>query len=200
MRRIRLAIVLAAVASFVIAGTAFAAKITGGTTTITPSSAATTLLSNNHITVTPVAPATTSNGAFSFPIARGHINTTALYGTVKNTGGIQLSNGTKTVTVRHPVIVSRKAGAYVWALIRDHSSRSCYRRPHHAHRIVCVVTTRYRDARILKISGGTVSNGTYSGNVTITQATATLINNLAGSNVAAAGDPLGTISVTPTLS
>jgi hypothetical protein len=200
MRRFRIAVVLAAVASFAIAGTAFAAKITGGTTTLTPSSAATTLLANNHITVTPVAPATASNGAFSFPIARGHINTKTLHGSVKNTGGVELSNGTRTVVARHLEVVSNARGAYVWALIRDHSSHVCYRRAHHPRHAVCVYVTRYRDARILKLSGGSVTNGTYTGNATITAATATLINNLAGSKVVSAGAPLGTISIAPTLS
>lgn len=200
MRRIRIALALAAVACLAIAGTASAAKITGGTTTVTPSSAATTLLSNDHITLTPVAPATASNGAFSFPIARGHINKTTLHGTVANTGGVQLSNGTKTVTARHLTIVSNARGAYVWALVRGHSSRTCYRRAHHRRHFACVIVTRYRDARILKLSGGSVTNGTYTGNATITAATATLINNLAGSKVVSAGDPLGTISIAPTLS
>jgi hypothetical protein len=200
MRRFRIAVLLTAIASLAIVGTAFAAKITGGTTTLTPSSAATTLLANNHITVTPVAPATAANGAFSFPISGGHINAKTLYGTVRHTGGVQLSNGTRTVVARHLTVVSTKNGAYVWALVRDHSRRICARRPHHPRRVVCVVITRYRTERILKLSGGTVTNGTYTGNATITAATATLINNLAGSNVVSAGAPLGTISIAPTFS
>jgi hypothetical protein len=200
MRRFRIAAVLAAVASFAIAGTALAAKITGGTTTLTPSSTATTLLANNHITVTPVAPATASNGAFSFPITAGHINKTTLYGRVKQSGGVELSNGTKTVIARHLQVVSSARGAYVWALVRDHPNHVCYRRAHHPRHTVCVYVTRYRDARILKLSGGSVTNGTYTGNATITAATATLINNLAGSKIVSAGAPLGTISIAPALS
>ena len=201
MPKFRVALMLAAVASLVIAASAFAAQVTGGTTTITPSTTATTLLSNNHITVTPIAPATASNGAFTFPIASGHLNPKTLYGRLNHTGGIELSNGADNVIVRHPVLISDKKGAYIWALVRGKSHRICTRfRRHHPRRGVCYVVTRFREARVLKVSGGSVTNGTYNGNVTITAATATLINKLAGKTIVAAGNPLGTVAITPTFS
>jgi len=200
MPKIRVALLLATAASLVIAASAFAAKVTGGTTTITPSTAATTLLSNNHITVTPVAPATASSGAFTFPIVSGHLNTKTLYGRLNQSGGIELSNGTDNVVVRHPVLISDKRGAYIWALVRGKSHRFCTGLRRHPRHAVCYVVTRFRAARILKVSSGSVTGSTFTGNVSITQATATLIDKLAGSNVVSAGAPLGTISITPTIS
>jgi hypothetical protein len=200
MPKIRVALMLAAVASLVIAASALAAKVTGGTTTITPSAAATTLLSNNHITVTPIAPATSASGAFTFPITKGRLNTKNLHGVLNHSGGIELSNGTDNVIVRHPVLVSEKRGAYIWALVRGKSHRVCTGLRRHPRHAVCFVITRFRAARILKVTSGSVTGGTFNGNVAITQATATLINKLAGSNVLSAGAALGTISVTPTIS
>jgi hypothetical protein len=199
MRRIRVALLLAGITSLVITASALAAKVTGGSTTITPSSTATTLLANNHITVTPIAPATASNGAFTFSITRGRLNTKNLHGVIAHSGGIELSNGTDNVIVRHPVLVSNKRGAYVWALVRGKSHHICtaFRR-HRRHR-VCYVVTRFRSVRVLKVTSGSVSGSTFTGNVAITQVTANEINRLAGSNVVSAGAALGTISVTPTL-
>jgi hypothetical protein len=201
MTRIRLALVLAAIASLVIAASALAAKVTGGTTTITPSTATTTLLTNNHITVTPIAPATgASSGALTFPITHGRLNAKTMHGWLTQSGGVKLSNGTKTVTVTHLGITSSKGGAYVWAVVRGQPKQFCKSLRRQRRRALCNVVTRYRTARIAKISSGTVSGTTFTGNVTITQATANAINGLAGSKVVAAGAPLGTISITPTLS
>lgn len=200
MPRIRAAALIAALASLVIAGTALAAKVSGGTATITPSSAASTLLANNHITVTPVAPATSASGAITFPIGHGRINGKTLHGQLKLTGGLQLSNGTKTVTARDLHVVSVKAGAWIVALVRDHTSRFCTHAFRHPRRIRCILVTHLRTARIAKITGGSVSGTTFTGNVAITAFTANLVNRLAGSSVVSAGAPLGTVSITATIS
>jgi hypothetical protein len=199
MRRFRVALLLAGIVSLVIAASALATKVTGGSTTITPSSAATTLLANNHITVTPIAPATASNGAFTFTITRGRLNTKTLHGVLAHSGGIELSNGTDNVIVRHPVVVSTKRGAYVWALVRGKSHRVCSAFRRHRRHAVCFVVTRFRSVRVLKITSGSVSGSTFTGNVAITQVTADEINRLAGSNVVTAGAALGTIAISPTL-
>jgi hypothetical protein len=201
MPRIRAVIVLSALVSLVIAGTALAVKVTGGTTTLTPSSAASTLLSNNHITLTPIAPATASTtGAITFPIAGGRLDVKTLHGALRDSGGLQLSNGTKTVTLRVLRVISDKAGATIWAIVRDHTSRLCsHLRRRHA-RIVCVIVTRLRVARIATITGGSVTGSQFTGTVDITQSTAALINKLAGSAVVSAGAPFGTVTIAPTLS
>lgn len=200
MSRIRLALVLAAIASLVIAASAFAAKVTGGTTTITPSSATTALLSANHITVTPLAPATSSSGALTFPITHGQLDVKTLHGRLILSGGLKLSNGTKTVDVRRLEITSTKRGAYVWGLVRHQSHRACAALRRHPRRAVCHVVTRLKYVRLAKISSGSVSGSTFTGTLTITQTTANVIDRLAGSKVVAGGATLGTISIAPKIS
>src|ERR1700733_4452576 len=61
MTRIRTIAALTAVGALALPSAAFAAlKVTGGNTQITASSAATTTMSANHLSVTPLAPATAS--------------------------------------------------------------------------------------------------------------------------------------------
>jgi hypothetical protein len=200
MFRIRAVFVVSALASLAIAGTALATTVTGGTTTLTPSSATTSLLSSNHITVTPVAPATVSSGSVAFPIAGGRLNVSTLHGRLRQTGGVQLSNGTKTVTLRALRVISNKNGASIWALVRDRSSRICTHLRRRRAQLACVIITRLHTARIATITGGSVSDGTFTGKVAITAATAALVNRLAGSQVVTAGAPFGTVTITPTLS
>src|SRR5882672_8331996 len=112
MSRVRTALALAVVVSLAIAGSALATalKVTGGTATVTPSAAATSLLSSNGITVTPVAPATAPAGVFTFPIAGGRLHGKTLHGVIREQGGLDISNGTDTVRIRRMRIVSDKAG------------------------------------------------------------------------------------------
>jgi hypothetical protein len=201
MSRIRGALVLAAIASLVLASGALAARVTGGTTTITASSATTTLLSNNNITVTPIAPATASGtGALTFPITHGRLNTKTLHGRLVQSGGLKLTNGTKTVVLRHLEIVSTKRGAAVWALVRGESRRFCRHLHRFGRRGACAFVTRYRVAPIARITSGSVSGSSFTGTLAITQAAANVVDRLAGSKVVAAGATLGTISIAPTLS
>jgi hypothetical protein len=112
-----------------------------------------------------------------------------------------LSNGIKTVTARDLHVVSDAAGAWIVALVRDHTSRFCtHLGLRHPRRIRCIVVTRLRSARIAKVTGGSVTGSTFNGNIAITAYTANLVNKLAGSTVVSAGAPFGTVSITPTIS
>jgi hypothetical protein len=190
---------ITAVISLACASVALAAptKVTGGTTKITASSAVTTLLTANHLTVTPVAPATASGSTFTFPISGGTLNVTTLRGTIRHDGGIQISNGPRTATLRRPTIVSDAAGVSLWAVVRDHTDSVCHRIGRSRFR--CRIVSRVVTARIAQVTGVTVSNGTASGTVKITAFTAHVINRLAGKQIAAAGDVLGTATISPTL-
>jgi ribosomal protein L21 len=201
MARIRKVVALAAVLTLAITAVAVAAasKVTGGTTTLTASSTAAQLLSANHITVTPLAPATASGTTFTFPIKGGKVNTTTMHGVIRNAGGVLLSNGSKKFALRRPTIVSRKHGVSVFAYLRHRAVRVCaHARHHHAH-IKCGWRVRWSAVRIARVTDVTVSNGQASGTVKITALTAHLINRLAGKKVASAGDVLGTATVSPTL-
>ena len=66
-----------------------------------------------------------------------------------------------------------------------------------------MTVARYRVARIVRVTGVAVSNGTGTGNgtgtVVLTHVSAAVINPLAGKTVFSAGDSIGTATVTPTL-
>jgi hypothetical protein len=197
MTRTRTIAALASAATLAVPGVASAAKVTGGTTQITASADAAKVLSDNHITVTPLAPATASGTTFTFPIAGGELNK-SLHGFIRHNGGISLTNGSKTVNLRKPEIVSTKRGVSMLALVRRPPVRVCHVR-RHPRRIRCVSVARFRTERIATVSDVKVSNGTATGTVHISAATAGLVNLLAGKHVVSAGDVLGTATTTPTV-
>lgn len=197
MSRNRLVALVAVFASLALAGTALAAKVTGGSTTLTLSDAATKVLSANHLTVAPLVPATASGATLSFPIVRGRLNPHN-HGYLIHSGGFSISNGAKTVRLRHLTIYSGRSGVSLFALLPGHARRYCVRaQARHTPR--CRLVIYYRVARVGQITGVTVSNGTATGTVRLTKISAAAINELAGKSVAAAGQPIGTVSVMPTI-
>lgn len=195
MSRLRSLVALTAVLALALASVAVAApnahkvtKVTGGTTNVTLSSAASALLSSNHITVTPLAPATASGSTFTFPIARGRLNAKNR-GFIVDKGGFALSNGTRTIRVRNLTIDSTKSGVSLYGVV------------------VRAVTVGHRGrvrirrgiARVARVTGVKISNGSATGTVRLTGVSAAYINLLAGKKVATAGAPLGQATVTPTL-
>jgi hypothetical protein len=197
MRKRMLVAVLAIVALGLAAVAAQAAKVTGGTTKITASPAAAKVLSDNHITVKALKPATASGATFTFPIAKGHINVKNLRGTIFHRGGLSLSNGTHTVVVRRPVIVSTKRGAWIVAGARVPGT--CKAKHGRRHKVRCWVRHRFHQVRIARLTGAKLSGASATATVKITPATAQIVNALAGKKVVKAGATLGTATVTPTL-
>jgi hypothetical protein len=199
MSRFRMLIAITAVAALTFTSLAVAAvtKVTGGTTQITVSSAVSGALSANHITVAALAPATASGTTFTFPISRGHLNTQNLRGVIVHNGGLSLSNGTKTVRLRKPTIVSTKSGVSLFALVRGRTVRSC----HHIskHRVRCLSRTRTVTERIARVTGVKATSSSATGKVNLTAYSAGAINALAGKKIASAGTTIGTATVTPKL-
>jgi len=77
-----------------VAAQAKLSKVTGGQTTITPSSASQQFLTANGISVTPVAPASAgSGGGLVLPISGGRVNGTTLRGFILHRGGLKFSKG-----------------------------------------------------------------------------------------------------------
>ena len=187
--------------ALVLPGVASAAstKVTGGTTQITASDAAAKLLSDNHITVAPLSPATAAGTTFTFPIAGGSVNTKTLHGVIRHKGGLSLSNGTQTVNLRQPTVTSTKQGVSIYALVRGRTIRVCHRAGRFHLHARCVTIVRWHTARIAKVTDVKVTGTTASGTVKITETTAKLINKLAGKSVVSAGAVLGTATVAPTL-
>jgi hypothetical protein len=200
MIRVRTMAVIAAVVSLTCVSVALASstKVTGGTAQVTASSAAAKLLGDNHITVTPTAPATASGATTTFPISGGALNLKNLHGVIRLTGGLGLSNGTQTVKVRGVTVVSNKHGASIFALVRGRTAKVCHAVGKHRLRVRCVVITRWSARKILTLTGGKVTGGTATATAKITAFTASVVNGLAGKQIVSAGAPLGAASITPT--
>lgn len=204
MSRLRTLLALTTVLAIAVAGVASAhvAKkihITGGTTQLSISPAAASTLSTNGISLAALAPATSSGSTFTFPIARGRLNPTNLHGRLVGQGGLAVSNGTTTLDFRHLELTSNGSQISVYAFGREPTTRSCHRFGRRLRQWRCVVRTRYGVARIAKVTALTSSGGTTSGTAYVTAFTAHVLNVLAGKKIAAAGAPLGTVAITPTL-
>ena len=132
MRRLRFLTALVAVLALAVTSTALAnspfTKVKGGTTTLTLNSAAITALTNAHLTVTPLAPASAnaSGSTFSFPISGGRINLKTLHGFIAHRGGITVSNGTKSGTVRHLTILANGKTAGLYGATRRSVREHCH--------------------------------------------------------------------------
>jgi hypothetical protein len=201
MNRIRAIAAATTTLALVLPGVASAAqtKVTGGTTTVTASAAAAKLLSDNSITVKALSPATASGTTFTFPIAGGFVNTTTFRGVIRHKGGLSLSNGKQTVALRQPTLTSTKQGVSLYALVRGRTIQVCHHIGRFHLRARCVTVIRWHSVRIAKVINAKVTGTTATGTVTITDATAKLINKLAGKSVVSAGAVLGTATVSPTL-
>ena len=185
MTRIRTIAALTVVGALALPSAAFAAlKVTGGNTQITASSAATTTMSANHLSVTPLAPATASGSTFTFPISGGRLGKKHLHGTIAQRGGFTISNGTRDVTVRRLRLVSTGHGVWLFAFISKPRLATAAHRP---------MSMR----RVGHLTGVNVKNGSATGKLRLTAFSAGGINALAGKHIARAGTPLGTITVTP---
>jgi hypothetical protein len=171
-------------------------KITGGTTTITPSAATTQFLTNNGIGVAPIAPATVSNGVVTLPIAGGRIDPTTLRGFVTHRGGLKFTKGTKSLALRHFLITSSKRGAFLDAATpvrRCHAFRA--RRGGRTR--VCVF--RLEGVRVARLSN-VVRNpdNSVTADLLLSRQVARFINNVAGKHVVSAGANIGTAKVVAT--
>ncbi len=202
MSRVRMTVATAAVVSLALAGAAIASasKVTSGSTQITASPAAVKLLADNHITMAPLAPVTASGATFTFPITGGRLSAKTLHGVIRHGGGLVISNATTKVTLRRLTLVPAKRGVLLFATVRGAGMRVCRHIGRHHPRTRCVMITRLVTARIARVTGVTVSNGSATGTVRITAFTARVLNRLAGQHVASAGDVFGTGTTTPTLS
>ena len=156
-----------------VSGTALAAspftKITGGNTTLTLSSAASSALSNAHITATPIAPATASGSTFTFPIAGGKVNIKNLHGVIRHKGGFKLTDGTKSGAVRSLTVEAYGKTADLYGVVRGGTVKRCrvVGGPHH-RRILCRNVTRDSIVRLAHITGVKLSGSSATGTAALT--------------------------------
>jgi hypothetical protein len=196
MSRIRNLAVLTAVAAIALSGFALAATstINGGSTRLSISPTASKALATHHLTVRPLVPATADGSNFNFPIAAGRLDKSNLRGVIFNRGGFAISNGTRTIKIRRPTILSKQHGVSVWALIGTRWRLRCTHTKHHG----CFRAFLFSRRRIGRITNISRSGNSASGTLRLTKVSARAINTLAGRVIAKRGSAIGTITIAPT--
>ena len=176
-------------------------KVTGGTTTITPSAATNQFLASNGITVTPIAPATLANGVVTLPIAGGRVNPTNLHGFIRHRGGLKFSKGTSSLTLRHFLITNSNRGAFLEAAVPyrrcSRASLANRRGRRLLGRRVCIA--RHRGLRVARlVNGARQPDGSVTADLLLSRQAARLINRLAGHHVVSAGANIGSAKIVAT--
>lgn len=170
------------------------AKITGGTTTITPSAATTQFLTTNGIAVTALAPATLSNGVVTLPIAGGRIDPATLRGFVTHRGGLKFAKAKRSLALRHIVITNTQRGAFLDATTPVRRCRAALR-PRRGR--VCFFRAEgFRVARLSNVVRN--SDNSVTANLLLWRRAAGFINKVAGKHVVSAGANLGTAKIAAT--
>jgi hypothetical protein len=172
-------------------------KLTGVSTTITPSAAATQALTENGVTVSPIAPATAGDGSITLPISRGMVNPNNLRGYVVHQGGVTFTKGTASVSLRKFVILSGKQGAVLTAAT-SHKGRCAYTRHHHRHFRNCTIHGRIAVARLLnarRTDDAATKQTTVTVDLQLTAQAARAINRRLHKQVVAPGAALGTAKI-----
>jgi hypothetical protein len=208
---------LVAASVLLVGATAAQAKIVqlSGSTTLTPSSQATTFLANNGVTAAPVGQATAEGGGYVFPIAAGFGNTKTFYGLLAHKGGLKFTKGDRSAVVRRFVAVRGKRGAVLLAqvpglkggcgrlrsaLVRfalNHRSQ-LRKHPKATRKLLRSVRNYCGGGRVIVLAHLTnlAKQSRYNGallsaDLTLSREAAGLLNKLAGSKVVSAGAPLG---------
>src|SRR5690348_15963335 len=75
--------------------------ITGGSSTVTASSATASFLVSHGVVVTEVAPATQSGTSVTLPVKRGVVKAKSLNGAVVHEGAVKFATKSKSVVLRH---------------------------------------------------------------------------------------------------
>lgn len=208
---------LVAAAVLMVGATAAQAKVIEltGSTTFTPSSQATTFLSNHGISVAPTGAATTEEGSFVFPIAAGFGNAKNLTGLLAHRGGLKFSKGDRSAVVRNFVAVRVKRGAVLLAqvpglhggcgklrsaLVRFGLNHKAQLRKHPkaTRKLVRSVRNYCGNGRVVVLAHLTnlakelrYNGASLTADLKLSRESARLINRVAHAKVVSAGAPLG---------
>jgi hypothetical protein len=151
-------------------------RVIGGQTTVTPSSEITSFLRSRGITVTPIGPASVGSGSLTMPMVSGQLEVPTMRGSMAAQGGLQYTNGTKTLRVRG------------------------YRLTHTAHGATLTAIVNGRRILIARMVGTKVSmsgkTGTMTGGLKLSAVWAHRINHLVGKRVVHPGEDLGELTAT----
>jgi len=217
LRTSKLFAALAASAALMLVGAAGAqAKVVSvtGSTTFTPSTAASQFLSTHGVSVAPTGKATRENGSFVFPIAAGFGNTRTYNGLLAHKGGLKFSKGSRSAVVRNFVAVRvRGAGAVLLAQIpalrggcghlrqglKAFGLEKARKHPKATRKLVSAVRSYCSGGRVIVLARLTnlhkqtdYNGALLSADLELSGQAARLLNRLAGQHAVSAGAPLGT--------
>jgi hypothetical protein len=227
--RVALTSVVAALAVMLVGATSSQAavvKVTGSTT-VTPSTAATQFLTANGVTVAPTGKATTSNGSWTFPVAAGFGVLPSYNGVLAHAGGLKFTKGDSSLTLRRFVAVRSGRRAVVLAQLpgrrgscgalngrlgkfkaatKRAGKKAAKRWPKATRDVRRSVRDYCRGGRVIVLANVTNmsqslngSTATLTGDLVLSRQAAKLVNRLIGTkNAVPAGAPLGSAVSTVT--
>jgi hypothetical protein len=185
-----------------------------GTTTFTPSNAASQFLSSHGVSVAPTGKASRENGSFVFPIVAGFGNTRTYNGLLAHKGGLKFSKGSRSAIVRNFVAVRVRGrgavllaqipglrggcghlrkGLHAFSLDRARKHPKATRHLVRAVRQYCGGGRVIVLARLTDLHKQTDYNGALlSADLKLSGQAARLLNRLAGQRAVSPGAPLGT--------
>jgi hypothetical protein len=149
--------------------------VTGGHATVRASMQISAFLRSRGITVTPIGPAKTGNGAMTMPMVGGTISVSTMNGTMNAKGGLKYQNGSKVVTVRSYILTHKAGKATLTAIVNGH---------------------RIEIATMSAAMHASGNKATMSGGLYISVVWAKTINQLVGIKVVHAGETIGQLNMT----
>ena len=169
-------------------------KLEGNQTTITLSEGVSNALKDNGVTVSLLGKATAGEGgSVVLPITGGRVNPQNLRGFVRHAGGVKLTKGDRSLSLRRFTIVSKRRGAYLTVHVKGRAGKAKAkaarkRGRRHGRNIVL--------ARLAKVTRSD-ANGvtTVTADLRLTKRAAKLIRNRFGVAAAQKGTLLGTAKV-----
>ena len=195
IRSLGLALVAAVALTGVVATGASAKvlKLTGQTTTITPSAAAKTFLANNGVSVTPVLGATASGGSVTFKITGGRVNSKTLFGVIRHSGGLKFTKNKRSAVLRALEVVRNGQGVKLTAIgdVRVSSRLVIIHRRGHTivRRVVRFAQRRVLVANVVNVSRTNTYGGvTVKGDLKLSDQAARLVNRALGSHLTGGAD------------
>jgi hypothetical protein len=149
-------------------------RVIGGHATVTPSAEIRSFLQSRGITVTPIGPASVGTGSLTMPMVSGHLQVPTMRGSMTTRGGLQYSNGTKTLRVHGYMLTHTAHGARLTAIVNG------------------------RRILIAKMVGTTINmsgkSGKMTGGLKLSRIWARHINHLVGKHVVHAGEDIGDLT------
>lgn len=173
-------------------------KLDGNQTTITLSEGVSNALKDNGVTVSLLGKATAGQGgAIVLPITGGRVNPQNLRGFVRHAGGVKLTKGERSLSLRRFTIVSKRRGAYLVVHVKGRADKAkgkrkakAARKRGHRHGRNIVLA---RLANVTRSDANGVT--TVTADLRLTKRAAKLIRNRFGVAAAQKGTLLGTAKV-----